>query len=39
MTKLKKGKNPENAMAFLDFIKSKKAQKIYEKYGFVPHNL
>jgi molybdenum ABC transporter molybdate-binding protein len=35
MTKLKKGRNPENAMAFLDFIKSEKAQEIYEKYGFV----
>lgn len=35
MTKLKKGKNPENAAAFVDFIKSDRAQKIYEKYGFV----
>ena len=35
MTKLKKGKNPENAAAFLDFIKSDRAQNIYEKYGFV----
>ena len=37
MTKLKRGKNPENAKAFLDFIKSEKAQGIYEKYGFVRH--
>lgn len=35
MTKLKRGKNPENARAFLDFIKSDTAQGIYEKYGFV----
>jgi molybdenum ABC transporter molybdate-binding protein len=37
MTKLKRGKNPENARAFLDFIKSGRAQGIYEKYGFVRH--
>lgn len=36
MTKLKKARNPENAKKFLDFIKSERAQKIYEKYGFVP---
>jgi ABC-type molybdate transport system substrate-binding protein len=35
MTKLKSGKNPENARAFLEFIKSDVAQSIYEKYGFV----
>jgi molybdenum ABC transporter molybdate-binding protein len=35
MTKLKEGKNKENAEAFLDFIKSEKAQSIYEEYGFV----
>lgn len=37
MTKLKTGKNPENARAFLDFIQTEKAQGIYEKYGFVRH--
>jgi ABC-type molybdate transport system substrate-binding protein len=29
--------NPENAKAFLDFIRSEKAQGIYRGYGFVPH--
>jgi len=37
ITKLKNSPNPENAEKFLEFIKSEKAQKIYEKYGFVPH--
>lgn len=36
ITKLKKAQHPEKAKAFLDFIKSEKAQWIYEKYGFVP---
>lgn len=29
--------HPANAEKFLDFIKSSRAQGIYEKYGFVPH--
>ena len=37
ITKLKNCPNPANAEKFLEFIKSEKAQKIYEKYGFVPH--
>ena len=37
ITKLKNCPNPKNAEKFLEFIKSEKAQKIYEKYGFVPH--
>lgn len=37
ITKLKKAAHPENASVFLDFIRSEKAQKIYERYGFVPH--
>ena len=37
IAKLKNAPNPENAERFLEFIKSEKAQKIYEKYGFVPH--
>lgn len=36
IARLNKGLNPENAVKFLDFIKSKKAQDIYKKYGFVP---
>jgi len=39
IAKLKNAPNPENAEAFLEFIKSERAQKIYEKYGFVPHFL
>ncbi len=35
--RLKKGVNAENARKFLDFIKSARAQGIYESYGFVPH--
>ncbi len=37
MCRLNNAKNPENAMKFLDFIKSDRAQGIYETYGFVPH--
>ena len=37
IAKLKNAPNPENAEAFLEFIKSEKAQRIYQKYGFVPH--
>ena len=29
--------NPENAAKFVDFIRSARAQGIYEAYGFVPH--
>ncbi len=35
--KLKNAPHPANAERFLDFIKSPRAQRIYEKYGFVPH--
>lgn len=35
--KLKHAPNPDNAQKFLIFIWSKTAQKIYRKYGFVPH--
>jgi len=35
--RLKDAPNPENALKFLEFIKSKKVQEIYKKYGFVPH--
>ncbi len=35
--KLKNAPHPANAEKFLDFIKSSRAQSIYEKYGFVPH--
>ena len=34
--RLKKAGNPENAEKLLDFIKSSTAQKIFEKFGFVP---
>lgn len=37
ITKLKDCSNPSNAENFLDFIKSRKAQEIYGKYGFIPH--
>ena len=37
IAKLRKAQNPENADKFLDFIKSREAQEIYKKYGFVPH--
>jgi molybdate transport system substrate-binding protein len=35
--KLKNAPHPANAEKFLNFIKSPRAQRIYEKYGFVPH--
>ena len=35
--KLKDSTNPENGEKFLKFIKSPKAQGIYERYGFIPH--
>jgi ABC-type molybdate transport system substrate-binding protein len=35
--KLKNAAHPENAAKFLDFIKSDRAQGIYEAHGFVPH--
>ena len=34
---LKSTSNPENGAKFLQFIKSSRAQGIYEKYGFIPH--
>jgi ABC-type molybdate transport system substrate-binding protein len=34
---LKGSTNQENGAKFLQFIKSSKAQAIYQKYGFVPH--
>ena len=34
---LKKSSNPENGAKFLQFIKSSKAQGIYERYGFISH--
>jgi len=34
---IKGSANEENGAKFLEFIKSAKAQKIYKKYGFVPH--
>ncbi|WP_038054898.1 molybdate ABC transporter substrate-binding protein [Thermodesulfobacterium hydrogeniphilum] len=37
ITALTKAPHQENAKKFLDFIRSKEAQKIYAKYGFVPH--
>lgn len=36
--KLKDAPHPENAIKFLDFIRSSSAQKIYKKYGFLPHS-
>jgi molybdate transport system substrate-binding protein len=36
--KLKNAPNPENAKKFLDFIRSSSTQKIYQKYGFLPHS-
>ncbi|MDL1956332.1 MAG: substrate-binding domain-containing protein [Candidatus Desulfofervidus auxilii] len=35
--RLKQSPHPENAEKFLEFIKTKTAQAIYEKYGFIPH--
>lgn len=35
--RLKNAAHPENAVKFLDFIKSARAQGIYEAHGFVPH--
>jgi len=35
--KLKNAPHPDNAGMFLDFITSPYAQKIYKKYGFLPH--
>ena len=37
LCKLKNAAHPENAAKFLDFIKSARAQGIYEAHGFVPH--
>ncbi len=35
--RLKAATHPENAKKFLEFIKSPRAQGIYESHGFVPH--
>ena len=35
--RLKDAAHPENAEKYLDFIKSARAQSIYEAHGFVPH--
>jgi len=35
--KLKNAPHQDNAETFLDFITSSSAQKIYKKYGFLPH--
>ncbi len=35
--KLADSPHPENARKFLDFIRAATAQKIYERYGFLPH--
>jgi molybdate transport system substrate-binding protein len=37
VAKLTNAPNPDNAMCFLDFIRSETAQNIYNKYGFVSH--
>lgn len=37
IARLSDSPNPQNALKFLDFIKSERAQQIYSKYGFVPH--
>jgi len=37
ITSFKNAPHPENAQKFLEFIKSNRAQEIYEKYGFIPH--
>jgi molybdate transport system substrate-binding protein len=37
MCRLKNSAHPENAEKFLDFIRSARAQRIYESLGFVPH--
>jgi ABC-type molybdate transport system substrate-binding protein len=36
--KLTNAPHPENAKKFLNFIRSSYAQKIYQKYGFLPHS-
>ena len=37
--KLKNAPHPDNAGMFLDFITSPSVQKIYMKYGFLPHSV
>lgn len=37
ITGLKDARHPRNATRFLEFIRSKEAQGIYERYGFVSH--
>ncbi|MEE8401504.1 MAG: substrate-binding domain-containing protein, partial [Candidatus Hydrothermarchaeaceae archaeon] len=39
MARLKRAPHPKRARVFLDFIKSERAQKIYERYGFVPEKV
>lgn len=35
--RLQKASHPQNAQKFIDFILSETGQKIYKKYGFLPH--
>ena len=35
--RLQKAPHPQNAQKFIDFILSETCQKIYKKYGFLPH--
>ncbi len=37
IARLRDAPNPLNAERFLKFIRSRKAQKIYKRYGFIPH--
>jgi hypothetical protein len=37
ITALKDAPHSENAKRFLEFIRSKEAQALYQKYGFIPH--
>lgn len=37
ISKLKNAPHPENAEKFLNFMKTAKAQEVYQRFGFVPH--
>jgi molybdate transport system substrate-binding protein len=37
IARLSRAPNPDNAGRFIRFIKSARAQAVYERYGFVPH--